>query len=396
MHSELLMRRSLGIVLALILAAIVGREAALAHWRSAAPGSAPHFLASDPALRLHAADSLMSDPIGLQGNAPAIRQAATEVLRQTPLDASALRKLAISESLRHPGEWQELVTLAERVSRRDLASEMLLINAAAQQGDVAVTIRHYDHALLVYPAAKQQLFPLLASELAEPEVRAALVPLASQPWLRDFILNAADYDVAPDYLMDFYANLSGKVPLPELQAGAIRLINWLGSSNQPELLAEYAGRIPGIAPHALDQLGFTPTTLDTHLAPLSWEVTQNDTIATELDGQKLVIRVAPENAGWTALKLTFLEPGAFDMSQSVAYFAGSPRPQLEWQVTCLYRTMPPLLQQVVPLDKSGVTVVARVIVPAGCPAQAWHLRASAGQSQLPSLAQISGLSVVRQ
>ena len=390
------MRRSLCIGLALLLAAIVGRDAALAHWRPDGAGSVPHILANDPALRMRAADSLVTDPASLQGNAPAIRQAAIALLRQTPLDASVLRKLAIAKSLHQPAAGQDLVALAERVSRRDLTSELLLIDAASQQVDVAVTLSHYDHALSVYPAARQQLFPLLASELSEPEVRAALVPLASRPWMRDFILNAVDYDAAPDYLMDFYANLSGKVPLPELQAGAIRVITWLNSNNQAALLGEYAGRMPGIAPHAFDQLGFTPTTLDPRFAPLSWEFTQNDAIATELDGHKLIIRVAPENTGWTALKLTFLPPGAFDMNQSVAYFAGSPRVQLEWQVTCVESNQPPLLQQVVPLENSGFTLVARVTVPAGCPAQAWHLRASAGQSQFPSLVQISGLRVVRQ
>ena len=128
---------------------------------------------------------------------------------------------------------------------------------------------------------------------------------------------------------------------------------------------------------------------------MSWEFTQNDAIETELDGQKLIIRVAPENAGWAALRLTFLAPGAYDVSQSVAYFANSPRAQLEWQVTCLDSTQPPLLQQVLPLENTGAPVFARVSVPAGCPAQAWHLRASAGQSQFPSLGQLAGLSLVR-
>lgn len=389
------MRRLLCIGLALVLAAIVGRDAALAHWRSATSGSVPQLLASDPALRLRAADGLISDPIRLQANLPTIRQAATDVLRHTPLNASALRKLAITESLRHPGAWQGLVAMAERVSRRDLPNELLLISAASEQEDVSRTLRHYDHALTAYPEAKHQLFPLLASELAEPNVRAALVPLVSRPWLRDFILNAVDYDVAPADLMDFYADLSGKVPLPELQAGAIRIVNWLNANNQSAALAEYAGRMPGIAPHGFDQLGFTPVTLDPKLAPLSWDFTQNDAIATELDGQKLIIRVAPENAGWAALRLTFLAPGTFDMSQSLAYYAGSPRAQLEWHITCLGSASPPLLQQVLPLATSGAPVVFGVTVPAGCPAQAWHLRASAGQSQFPSLVQIASLKLER-
>ena len=390
------MRSLLCIGLALILAVIVGRDAALAHWRSAAPGSAPHILANDPALRLRAADRLMTDPARLRGNEPAIAQAAVALLRQTPLNSSALRKLAITQSLHQPAAWQSLVALAEQVSRRDLTSELLLIDAAAQQGNVASALRHYDHVLSAYPAAKNRLFPLLASELAEPEFRAALVPLASRPWLRDFVVNAVDYDVAPAYLMDFYSDLSGKVPLPELQAGALRIVKWLLANHRSAFWGDYADRMPGIAPHAFDQLGFTPITLDPRFAPLTWQFFQSDAIETEQNGQKLTIRVGPENGGLAAMRLTWFKPGTFAFGQSVAFFANSPRAQLEWQVTCLDSVSPPLLQQVLPLENAGGPIVAPVTVPDGCPVQEWHLRASAGPSQSPSLAQISGLTLVRQ
>ena len=63
---------------------------------------------------------------------------------------------------------------AERVSRRDLANELLLIEATARHDDVATTLTHFDRALLVYPDANQQLFPVLSRALSDPQIRAAL------------------------------------------------------------------------------------------------------------------------------------------------------------------------------------------------------------------------------
>ena len=338
----------------------------------------------------------MTDPARLLSSAPEIVQAAEAVLRQTPLNSSALGKLAIARGLGRQPDWPGIAALSERVSRRDLNSELLLIDLAAQQDNMAPVLRHYDHVLSTYPAAKNRLFPLLARELAKPDLRAALVPMASRPWLRDFVVNAVDYDVAPAYLMDFYGDLAGKVPVAELQAGARRILMWLQANHLTASWGEYADRMPGIAPHAFDQLGFTETTLDPRFAPMTWQFFQSDAVETEPNAEKLIIRVAPENGGWAARRLTWLKPGTYAFGQSLAFIAGSPRAQLEWQVTCFDSQSPPLLQQVLPLENAGVPIAARVMVPDGCPVQEWRLRASANRAQSPSLAQISGLSLVRQ
>lgn len=395
MPADSLMRRLICSGFALLLAVFVGRDAALAHWRSALPGSVPRILADDPALRLRAADSLLADPASLPGEVQSIHQAAIDFLRQTPLDASALRKLAVIENLRRPGAGQNLVVLAEQVSRRDLASEFALIDAAAQQDNVAVTIRHYDHVLSVYPAAKQQLLPLLASELGERDVRKALAPMASRPWLRDFVQNAVDYDVAPAALMDFYSELSGKIPVTELQAGTIRIVKWLQANNQSAAIGEFADRMPGVAPHQFDQLGFTATTLDPHLAPLSWAFTQGDAVETEIDRQTLIIRVAPENAGLVASRLTHFKPGEYEVTQTVAYSSNAPAARLEWRVTCLDANLTPLWQESPQPGAETATTMARFTVSATCPAQSWGLSAKAAPSQFPSMARIVGLTLKR-
>ena len=388
------MRRLLCFGLALVLAVIVGRDAALAHWRSIGPDSVPGLLAGDAALRLRETDGLMTDLARLPVNAPAINKAAIEVLRSTPLNSSALRKLGVVANLSRPGAGQGLVGLAERVSRRDLDSELFLIDWADQQGNFAQTLRHYDHILMVYPDQKEKLFPPLASGLAEPEVRKALVTFASRPWLRDFVINAIDYDVAPTYLMDFYDDLSGKVSRPDLQDGSARIIKWLLTNNQSAFLGTFADRIPGVSPLAFNQLGFTATTLNPHLQPLSWQFLQSDAIDSEVEGQKMTVRVSPERADWVSLRMTWLKPGEYELIQTVSYFANSPRAHLEWHVNCQDSNKPPLLQQVLSLENAGTPVVARIKVPEGCPAQAWHLRATAAQSQFPSQAQIADLKLV--
>jgi hypothetical protein len=393
------MRRLLCSTLALLLAVIVGRDAALAHWRLAESGTAPVILANDPALRLRAVEMRQAGKarpqVSIQGETQAVHRAASDLLRQNPLDASALRKLAVIENQRRPGAGQNLVALAEQVSRRDLTTELLLIDSTAQQNDVAATLRHYDHVLLVYPAVKQQLFPLLASELGEADVRKALVPLASRPWLQDFAVNAVDYDVAPADLMDFYAEVAGKMPVTLLQDGSIRLIKWLQANKQSAAIGAFADRMPGISAGAFDQLGFTAATLDPHLAPLSWTFAQDEAVETENDGQTLTIRVSPENSGLVASRLTYFNPGKYELMQALAYSSDAPGARLDWQVTCLIGNAAPLWLLSLEPGAGRVSTNSRLTVPPACPAQTWNLRASSSPSQYPSQVRIVGLTLKR-
>ncbi len=351
----------------------------------------------DPQIRLRASDDLLSRPVALRRNSPEIAAAARQVLRHSPLDARAMRQLGLVAELGRPGSGFAAYALAERISRRDLPTELALIDATARQGAAAtVTLRHFDHALSVYPSVAAQLFGPLASELGDADVRKALAAYAARPWLRTFLSEAPDHDVAPHALMDFYAELSGKVPAAPMQAGAVRMVAWLAANGQHAALAGFAASMPGLAPGALEPIGFTPVTTDPALAPLSWKLRNDEEVAAEPEADGLAIRIAPESTAIAASRLTFLRPGSYAIGQAIAFAPGVPHARLEWEVACLGAPDAPIWQAALPgKDTVATDLAAPLVVPAACPAQQWRLRAAGEGSQFAAAATISGLAARR-
>lgn len=125
--------------------------------------------------------------------APAAHRAealARESLRRRALNPIALRALALAYMRKgDAAQGRRLLLLAERSSRRDTPSQILLIEFAVSAGDIAGALRHYDRALLVSRTSSGLLLPVLASASQDPAVRAQLRPiLARRPeWLPFFI-----------------------------------------------------------------------------------------------------------------------------------------------------------------------------------------------------------------
>ncbi len=393
------MRNPVFILAAIALSWLAGQEAALAYWRSdqasAAPGQVPSFWAGDAAVRLHASEQFKARSERLTAEAQAIAAAARDVLRRTPLDVLAMRQLGVLAELRSAGSGRDQIALAERISRRDLTTELLSIDHAALQGDgnAVATIRHFDHALSVYPLAGTQLLPVVASQLGEPDVRRALTAYAGRPWLRDFAINAVEYDVPPAALVEFYADLDGRIPAAELQESAVRLVRWLLSNGQYAALATYARRLPGLSDDAFTAIGVNAATRDARFAPLSWTLLSDASISAQADGDALLVQVEPGVTAFAATRLTLLAPGKYEFVHMLAPLADTPLARVEWQVTCPEAPRRQLLQADLSQAGAGGVRRARLTIPSGCVAQFWQLRAAATASQFASAVRLSGLTL---
>ena len=86
-----------------------------------------------------------------------------------------------------------LVGYAGKLSRRDLAVQLWLINRAVSRNDVPGALEHFDIALRTSDVAPTILFPILANAVSEPEVVRALAPrLATARWTQSFVSSAID------------------------------------------------------------------------------------------------------------------------------------------------------------------------------------------------------------
>lgn len=78
---------------------------------------------------------------------------------------------------------------AQKLSRRNLATQLWVIEDAVARGDIALALRHYDIALRTSSGAPDLLFPVLGGAIGQPEVRRNMIALLRQRplWAGDFV-----------------------------------------------------------------------------------------------------------------------------------------------------------------------------------------------------------------
>ena len=389
------MRRLLLIIFSTLLAALAGWDAALAYWRIQDPRAAPKVFAADPVLNVRQAERYLSNPELFSTHARAVNSNALSVLRTEPLDAIAMRQLGVVAAGQRVDAGAAQWSMAERISRRDLPGQLLLIEKSAQDGEVAAALAHYDRALLTYPGSDQHLFPVLAKAISDPEIRSGLRKYATRAWTKDFLGKAIGLGGEPAAVTGLLADTRGQLSPRDTQTIATALIGQLVARGHYAAVRDLARQLPGGASRVIDQIALTAATSDAQLAPLVWTFANDEAFETALDGRGgLVIRVSSERSGMVAQRVTLLAPGRYQLAQVVKYTGGSPRAALSWELHCLGGGS--ILREQLPLSDGDTSFHTAFTVPQACAAQNWQLIALAAETQFDSTAVISSLSLVKQ
>lgn len=101
------------------------------------------------------------------------RAFAERALKSAPLNPDALRTLALVSS-DDTDRALKLLTTAHGLSRRDIGTQVVMIELAAARGDVSGALRHYDQALRVKPSVGSTLYPVLLSAADDPSLLPAI------------------------------------------------------------------------------------------------------------------------------------------------------------------------------------------------------------------------------
>lgn len=173
---------------------------------------------------------------------------ARNALRHDPTAVEAVATLATDALARGDQEGGErLLAYSQRLSRRDLRTQLMAIELAVAQDDISGALRHYDIALRTKKNVSELLFPVLTSALSDPLIRAELVKtLVGQPiWGTKFIYHTARNEPDPAASAAFFRALqAARVPVPE--AAGVSLINQLLAAKLfDEAWAYYAVTHPG-------------------------------------------------------------------------------------------------------------------------------------------------------
>ena len=385
-------------LLTCLLAWFAGQHAALAYWRGLDAPVVPAAFANDPLLLVNASDNrVISAQRRFPGDAPHQRQIARAAIAIAPFNPVAMRQLgSISELLPPAADAAIYLDAAERMTRRDLPTQVALINQSIVRGDVGAILTHYDRALRVYPKASEQLYPSLIRAAADQRVQGELIRFAASPWFTNFLGQTISVSDAPQDLTGFV--WQAWPHLPEDARGKLGLL-LLGRLLDKHGFAEarsWINRTLGKQASALDKLGFVPATTSSALGGLSWTFARRDGTEVALNPPDTLEIVIDAGRGEPiAARTTILPPGSYAIEQTIAHEPGKPLAQLNWELHCIGQANPIWHTQLAARELSK-SYRDQLTIPTGCQAQQWTLSALSSSTQFTSSVWVSALTLNRQ
>lgn len=257
---------------------------------------------------------------------------ATQALARSPVDSRAAAVLAMVATAENDVNLaMRRNRYAERLSRRNVQAQLLMIEERVGQGDVAGALVHYDRALRVSNSAREVLLPVLAQAAARPEIAARLVPFvkARPPWWSDFV----DQLVAEGSPAAAVANVIPGIALgtaSEIERDRLELAlrKLVTAGDYTAARAAYAAaRSPALADAPIRDGSFEDEPL---LAPFDWWFASEAGLAAAreqregADGAYALSLVRdPGKTGEVANQFLRLKPGRYRLSAKVGDIAAS-------------------------------------------------------------------------
>ena len=152
----------------------------------------------DTALRwkpFHARAQEMAAAALVEGDPGVASRLAREAYERDPTRAGALRVLGVARGL--GGDLGAAATLlrdAERLTRRDLPTQLFFIESAVSRGDVTGALRHFDIAMRTSRSGRALLIPILCTALQDPGLTRPIARTldAVPDWTGEFVSGCAD------------------------------------------------------------------------------------------------------------------------------------------------------------------------------------------------------------
>ena len=310
---------------------------------------------------------------------------ARQALERDPTVVEAWRTLAIVSTRR--GQAERLFHFANSLSRRDVPTQIWLIEDAVRRNDIPGALSHYDAALRSNLGSHQLLMPVLVNATGERRIVPSLVALlrTRPPWRAAFLSALAEGAPNPDNLVQLMTML-GRPSSPEEVQLMSRSINRLVERNAfapaLRLYLMLADRPPdgqSLRNGTFDRPNVYP--------PLDWQLADGAEINAEQrpapnSGQerRLYIFASTDARGQAARQLIFLAPGSYALSARSGR-SDLPGPEgLSWRISCASQPNSLLLDQpAVPAGPAIRTISAEFRVPpSGCASQWLTLQIVAG------------------
>lgn len=261
-------------------------------------------------------------------------------LVDAPLNPGAFRVLALAKSQlgSNPVEMRRLMQASERLSRRDLAVQLWMIEDAVSRNDLNAALIHYDRALSVHPDVSVQLFPILAGALDSEQVISALAPYlrAWRPWVPGFLEFAANNSAEPLNVLHLLQRSGIQPTATKIRAYERLLLAQLVVKGRYREGNALAKAMAGSNARKLSAFGFSQISSDPELRPFSWTLGDEGGIGARVtESFGLEISVSPSTRGVAASRVVYVQPGrhmfswVIDLPNTARGIGGS------WAASCL-------------------------------------------------------------
>jgi hypothetical protein len=290
------------------------------------------------------ADAVTADRLSIAGgdrtDLALVETLAERSLVREPLNPVALRVLGVVADARgQKKQALRLLELSEETSRRDLGTQLALIQIATDRGDLRQTLTHYDRLLRTSVHGQTILFPILTKGLADTEIREELITRLNPPppWFWAFLNHAIASDQPPQNLaLLLGASIKTLPDNADYRNFHARMLGALIDSGQAMLGAQYYKRLPGAKSKLLNDASISPSTTDPRFVPMAWELRTSAYSGATLsaDGRAFSVSINPNERATVLRKLLFLSPGSYQIGVIQRQISEANGHKLIWSIKC--------------------------------------------------------------
>ena len=331
----------------------------------------------------------------------ALERAGKAALANQAPNARALRLLAMAAEMRGDvARGETLVVQAQRVSRRDMFTQIFLIEAAIRQNDVTKVLDHYDIALRTNRAAAPLLFPRLQVAISNADIRRAVLPYlkAEVPWTKEFVEAGVNSGTNLPALVSLIVDSGGLKDVPRERQQQANLLDVLFNQQKYSDMRRLYLSGPGADPARLTSAALAPEDRLQMISAAGWQLL-NDADAggsITLDrATKNPIMALYVNAGTTravARKLLYLPSGNYRFKMRIGSITRGEGGGLSWQLRCLD---PAAVAPSWQLTDVARTAAVPLTIPQGCRVQLLEVLAAGGRSQTGMDVVVNSIALTR-
>lgn len=241
---------------------------------------------------------------------------AKRALQRDPTAVAAVATLGVNADIRgDKATARRYFAYAQQLSRRNMRTQLFMIEDAVERGDIPGALHQYDITLRVSPQLGEILYPVLASASADPVIRRELVKtLAVHPlWREGFIYFSAHNGPNPKSTAALFLDLHrAGVAIPE--TARTDIVNALIAGGQTDTAWSYYAAIRPSADRRRSRDPRFAANLETP-SQLDWTpINDGSGLTTSIEGG-IFDFAAPASVGGPMLQqLQLLPPGTYRLS----------------------------------------------------------------------------------